>query len=386
MPTIQLRGMTWNHTRGYTPMAATAQRFCEMQIKPGIEITWEKRSLQEFADQPIDALAKAYDLLVIDHPWAGFAAASGVLVPLDEHLPAEYLADQAANSVGKSHESYAWGGHQWALAIDAATPVSAYRPDLLERAGEVVPRTWEEMISLGKRGLVCCPSIPLDTFCNFVNLCASMGAQLFADDQRVVARENGRAAMERLKELASVVPHRFFHLNPIGTLEAMSREDEFAYCPFTYGYSNYARPGFATHLVRFGGIVRIKSGQDPSTMLGGTGLAISSRCKQIDLAVSYARFVASPATQRGIYFQSGGQPGHRAAWVDDEVNRASSNYFRDTLPTLDRAFLRPRYAGFLGFQDRAGDPIHNWLREGGNVDRVLDTLDALYRTHRGDKR
>jgi len=360
--------------------------FARCRSKPGIEITWEKRSLQEFADQPIDALAKAYDLLVIDHPWAGFAAASGVLVPLDEHLPAEYLADQAANSVGKSHESYAWGGHQWALAIDAATPVSAYRPDLLERAGEVVPRTWEEMISLGKRGLVCCPSIPLDTFCNFVNLCASMGAQLFADDQRVVARENGRAAMERLKELASVVPHRFFHLNPIGTLEAMSREDEFAYCPFTYGYSNYARPGFATHLVRFGGIVRIKSGQDPSTMLGGTGLAISSRCKQIDLAVSYARFVASPATQRGIYFQSGGQPGHRAAWVDDEVNRASSNYFRDTLPTLDRAFLRPRYAGFLGFQDRAGDPIHNWLREGGNVDRVLDTLDALYRTHRGDKR
>jgi multiple sugar transport system substrate-binding protein len=68
--------------------------------------------------------------------------------------------------------------------------------------------------------------------------------------------------------------------------------------------------------------------------------------------------------------------------LDDEVNRTSSNYFRDTLPTLDRAFLRPRYAGYLGFQDRAGDPIWTWLREGGNVDGVLDTLDELYRTHR----
>jgi multiple sugar transport system substrate-binding protein len=28
---IRLTGITWNHTRGYTPMVATAQRFCEMR-------------------------------------------------------------------------------------------------------------------------------------------------------------------------------------------------------------------------------------------------------------------------------------------------------------------------------------------------------------------
>src|SRR5215471_950799 len=94
---IHLKGMTWNHTRGYTPMVATSQRFCEKRLIDDLSISWEKRSLQEFADQSIDALAKKYDLLVIDHPWVGHAAASGVLVPLDQHLPAEYVADQAAN-------------------------------------------------------------------------------------------------------------------------------------------------------------------------------------------------------------------------------------------------------------------------------------------------
>ena len=39
---IELRGITWNHTRGYLPMAATAQRFSEMH--PGVSIHWEKRS------------------------------------------------------------------------------------------------------------------------------------------------------------------------------------------------------------------------------------------------------------------------------------------------------------------------------------------------------
>src|SRR5205814_3663615 len=175
--------------------------------------------------------------------------------------------------------------------------------------------------------------IPLDTFCNLLNLCASAGEILFPDDEHVVGRAAGQRALARLKELASVVPAMFFELNPIRTLEVMSRDDEFAYCPFTYGYSNYARSGHAPKLVRFGDIIEVERGHAPSTMLGGTGLAISSRCKNLEIALSYAGFVAAPQTQRGIYFQSGGQPGHRSAWLNDAVNAASSNYFRDTLPT-----------------------------------------------------
>ena len=107
---IELRGITWCHTRGFTPMTATAQRFEE--LNPNVRISWDKRSLQAFADEPIDELAKRYDLLVIDHPWAGFAAKTGVIVPLNEWLSAEFLADLAKNSVGKSHESYGYQGKQ----------------------------------------------------------------------------------------------------------------------------------------------------------------------------------------------------------------------------------------------------------------------------------
>jgi len=95
---VRLRGMTWNHSRGYSPMVATAQRYGELHS--GFEITWEKRSLQEFADRPLGQLADRYDLLVIDHPWVGFAARTGWLLPLDEHLPAPFLDEQATQSVG----------------------------------------------------------------------------------------------------------------------------------------------------------------------------------------------------------------------------------------------------------------------------------------------
>ena len=138
-PGITLTGITWNHSRGYLPLIVTARRF--MELHSGITIEWSKRSLQQFADHPIERLADSFDLLIIDHPFVGYAAAHPVLLPLDEYLPAAFLDDQAAESVGVSHASYAYGGHQWALAVDAATPVSSFRQDLLDRHGILPPRT-----------------------------------------------------------------------------------------------------------------------------------------------------------------------------------------------------------------------------------------------------
>jgi multiple sugar transport system substrate-binding protein len=132
-------------------------------------------------------------------------------------------------------------------------------------------------------------------------------------------------------------------------------------------------------LLRFGGIVEVVPGVRPSTMLGGTGLAISSACKTPEIAANYARFVAAPSTQSGLFYQNGGQPGHRTAWLGGEVNASCSNFFADTLPTLDQAFVRPRYAGYLAFQDHAGDPIHEYLRLGGEPRKVLAILNRLYR-------
>src|ERR1700748_177154 len=115
---ITLRGITWNHTRGFLPKVATGQRLQE--LNPDIEIQWQTRSLQAFADFSIEQLAATFDLLVIDHPSIGEAATEGLFVPLDTVLPKAFLDDQAAQTVGSSHASYAYDGHHWALAIDAA--------------------------------------------------------------------------------------------------------------------------------------------------------------------------------------------------------------------------------------------------------------------------
>src|SRR5918997_2135146 len=150
MPPIELRGISWDHPRGHDCMVATANAYATLQ--PEVRIVWETRSLQDFADFPVQKLAETYDLLVIDHPFVGFAAADGCLLPLNEHIDAEVLADQAANSVGPSHRSYIYGGHQWALATDAAGHVSAYRPDLLAEIGRLAPHPGDRLaLAAGRR-------------------------------------------------------------------------------------------------------------------------------------------------------------------------------------------------------------------------------------------
>ncbi len=376
---IKLTGITWNHTRGYLPMVATAQRFSETH--PGVEIVWQKRSLQEFADFPIERLAQDFDLLVIDHPFSGFAAARPVLLPLDELLPSDFLVDQAAHSVGASHTSYHLGGHQWALAIDAATPVSAYRPDLLLTFGLELPDTWEALLDLARRKLVALPAIPIDSLMHFYMLCCGLGEDPFTEAGRVVSEDVGITALEHLRELVGLCVPECLQRNPIATYEALTAHDDLLYCPFAYGYSNYARLGYARKVLKFGGLVSFDRRRLRST-LGGTGLALSRSCQHVDLAVEYARFVASPDCQRGLYFTSGGQPGHRTAWEDPGVNSASNGFFADTLATLDQAYLRPRYDGYLHFQDEAGLIVHHYLKEGGDVRSVLSQIETLHHRSR----
>lgn len=373
---IELRGITWNHTRGYLPMVATAQRFSELH--PGVEIRWEKRSLQQFADWPIEKLAEVYDLLVIDHPFSGYAATHDVLLPLDTLLPASFLADQAAQSVGVSHASYSFGGHHWALAIDAATPVCGYRPDLLERAGASLPRNWDELMSLAGRGLVAIPAIGIDSLMNFYMLCDALGEQPFAGADAVVSASTGVQALEMLAALVQACDSACLGRNPIATWDHLAANGTAALCPFGYGYSNYARRGYAAHVLEFGPLIATPEGRPFRSTLGGAGLAISSRCAHVDEAVQYSLFTASPECQRGLYFDSGGQPGHRQAWNDETVNQRCGDYFARTLQTLDEAWLRPRYSGYLHFQDKASLTVHAFLRGTAGARDTLLEMNRLY--------
>jgi multiple sugar transport system substrate-binding protein len=373
-----LRGIAWNHTRGFVSVVACAQRFEELH--PDVAIIWEKRSLQAFADASLADLAAAYDLIVMDHPHTALAATEGLLLPYEEWLPAEFLADQAENPVGGSHKSYRFQGRQWTLATDAATPVATWRPDLMERHGLALPETWQDVLESARRGFVTVSAFPIDMLMHSYTFCAALGHTPFSTDDAVAPDDVLADALAELRKLVALCDPACLERNPIRTAEWMSQADDprAAYCPFSYGYSNYSRPRYAKHLLKAGGLVTFNNQRLRST-LGGAGVAVSSMGKHPRAAMDFAQFIASPEVQKGIYFQSGGQPGHRAAWLDDSVNAGSTNFFRDTLQTLDEALLRPQFPGYMSFQDAASPVAHECIAGKTKPTDAARELNRLYR-------
>ncbi len=373
-----LRGITWDHSRGYTSIVAASQRFEE--ISKEVTITWEKRSLQEFADAPIEKLSEQYDLLIIDHPWAGFAAKHGILLPLQEYIEDDYLRDQKNNSVGPSYESYRFDTFLSALPIDAATPIAIYRPDYFENTGEKVPETFEEVIDMAKKGRVIYAGIPINLLMDFYMFGITAGKTMFTEEE-AISKTDGSELLEEMRRLASLCPKEIFDWDPIAVHEAMAAGDAYSYCPFVYGYTNYSRRGYAANILKACDVVSYQ-GVHFKTVLGGTGLAVSSACKEKELAVEFTKYAASPLIQSTLFFDNGGQPGHRAAWLDEECNRRSLNFFKDTLRTLDESYLRPRHSGYLHFQDHAGAYVREYIMNGGNPETTIEHLNRLYRESR----
>jgi multiple sugar transport system substrate-binding protein len=377
MAEIVLNGITWAHSRGITPLLAAAQRFSELY--PGITIHWKKRSLQEFADFPLEKLTDHYDLLIIDHPWVGCAAATGAVIPLDEYLPAAYLDDQAGNSTGESHESYRYEKHQWALAIDAATPAASYREDLFIKNNTPVPQTWNDVLQLAQQGKLAIPAIPIDLLMNFYMFCIAQGETPFVQNEQVVSSETGMKAMESMRSLYSLIDKQFFSCNPIAVAELMSTTDDYWYCPFAYCYSNYTRNGFAKKLLTYTDLVTFNKGERLRSTIGGTGIAVSSSSRHKEIAVRFSSWICSGEIQKTLYVQHGGQPGHRSAWLDEQANVLTNQFLRNILPTMDRGYMRPRYNGYLHFQDHAGQPLQDYLLGKTSAAFALEDMNRIYR-------
>lgn len=370
MAGIRLRGMTWDHPRGYDPLVACSALYKD---RNGVEITWEKRSLQDFESFPVEELARRYDLIVIDHPHAGQVSREGCLYPLDQPGFSAERRAMLAGSVGLSYHSYVFDGRLWALPLDAATQVQAWRPDLLDSA----PEAWGEVIALARTGKVVLPLRAPHSLMCVMTLAANLGWRPGGNGEDFLPRAVGEAVIGQLAELADHLDERCFSLDPIAALDLLADSDDLACCPLVYGYVSYAHVGFRANRLAFADIPCLGSSGPLGSVLGGTGLAVSARSAQHEAALKFAYWVTSGEVQRGPYAAAGGQPGHGAAWLDTAVDQAANGFYSQTRATLEGAMMRPRHDGYMAFQDKAARCIVDGLLAKAPARRIVEDVNGI---------
>ena len=370
---IKLKGITWDHARGYDPLIAASELYYK---EKGIQVDWQKRSLTNFGDQSLEALSKQFDLIIMDHPHVGVAEASQCLLPLNDLLPANILNELKISSAGPSFESYHYHEKQWALPIDAAMQCASYRADLM--VNDSLPNTWEEVFALAKTlaskklyiGMALCPT---DCLCSFLSLTAQFGSPIRENNELLVEPSIGLKALTMLRTMCDVFHPKALDWNPIALYDYMAEQNDIAYSPLAFCYTNYSRAGFRKNILKYHTAPEINN-----AVLGGAGIAITSSCSNVQEAANYAAWICSDVVQSTIYVNAQGQPGNKMAWENKQANVITNNFFSNTMPSLTNTYLRPRYQGWPKFQTFIGETIHAYLLHDTAPELVLEKLQAAY--------
>ena len=370
---ITLKGMTWDHSRGFDPMIATSKKFQELHNNK-VSINWDKRPLQAFADKPIEEMTDDYDMIVIDYPHVGEVASKGLLQNLDLPQYEIQIEKLKIQSVGKSHQSYFIDNKQWALAIDAASQTACYRDDLIGS----YPLNWNALIGLAKNNRVLWPLKPVHAISSFYSIYNNLTQELIPEQKNFIDKNFGVKTLDMMKAVSNELIKDCLTMDPIQTAELMTETNDFYYCPYIYGFSNYSRKNYRKNILKYIDVMNL-SGKGPAgTHLGGTGIAISNVSKNKDLAIEYAFWIASAECQKSLFYESGGQPGNSVAWEDEKINLETSDFFKATRKTLELAWVRPRHNGYMEFQDKSGDLINEYLQSNISAESICEKLSDMY--------
>ena len=371
---ITLKGITWDHARGYDPLIAASELYFK---EKGIQVEWQKRSLTNFGDQSLEELSKQFDLIIMDHPHVGVAEASQCLLPLNDLVDSNILNAMKSSSAGPSFESYNYHNKQWALPIDAAMQCASYRADLMQN--ESLPTSWEEVFDLAKTlatkklyiGMALCPT---DCLCSFLSLTAQMGSPIKENNELLVEPSIGIKALSMLRSMRDAFHPKALDWNPIALYDYMAEQNDIAYSPLAFCYTNYSRIGFRKNILNYHTAPEINN-----AVLGGAGIAITSSCSNVHEAANYAAWICSDDVQSNIYVNAQGQPGNKIAWENKQANALTNNFFASTMPSLTNAYVRPRYQGWPKFQTFLGETIHAYLLHDTVPALVLEKLQTAYR-------
>jgi multiple sugar transport system substrate-binding protein len=180
------------------------------------------------------------------------------------------------------------------------------------------------------------------------------------DEPFAVDRAGFIDAYEAVRELFGYCHADCLDFNDIDLHEAMVARNDIAYTPCVYGYGTYGEADYS-HRLGFADFAGRVAPFHAGSVLGGTGLAVSRRSGHKAEALAFVRFTATD-TGQALIQSAHGQPGLANLWTAGEADTRFNGFFTAARRSIEAAWIRPRFRGYIDFQAGFGALVADGLR------------------------
>jgi len=307
----------------------------------------------------------------------------------------EVATDIAEQNFPSIIESQTVDGKLVALPLFTDAPALFYRKDLLEKHGEDVPETWEELTETAKRiqdaersegnkelwGYVWQANAYEGLTCNALELIKSYGGGQIVEPDGSISVNNEKAAAAL--NLAATWPG---NISPEGVLAYKEEEARGVWqtgnavfmrnWPYAYHLGNGADSEVAGKF----SVAPLPSGEKGGTSaatLGGWNVAVSKYSERQEAAISLATYLAGPEAQKRRALLASNLPTLEALYDDAEIAEQ-----QPIIPQWKEVFMQavprpsaPTKSAYNEVSSKFWNAVHNTLSGKATAEENLEILE-----------
>jgi len=305
----------------------------------------------------------AYDVIMIDDPWAPEFMARGWLADLDA-LGGGVDEDHVAPARDVSRHPYAEGPH-YAVPFVGNVMLFAYNEAMFEKHGLPAPTSWTEVLEAARTIDAAEPEVTGAVFrgrkanpivTGFLPILWSHGGEIVdAEGRAALDSEASVTALEFFLQLAEFAPEGVVNYNATEVRDAlmqgataMSIEVWPGWVPSLDDPAVSQVVGDVTITVAPGEV------EGPAPMLGAWLVAIPETSENKELARRFIDFLTSAEMQKRLALEVGTPPTRESVYADPEVV-AAYRWFPAQVAALKEAEPRPRIAEWARVETILGD-------------------------------
>ena len=361
-------------------------------------VSMPESTTDQFGQYKLWLAAQSSDIDVyrLDVIWAPQVASH--FVDLKDHV-----ADIEDQYVAAAIESQMVDGKLVGLPMFLGAPALYYRTDLLEKYGEKVPSTWQEMTATAKKimeaeraagnadmqGFVFQGAAYEGLTCNAQEWINSFGGGRIVEADGSIAINNPKAA-EALTLAASWIGD----VSPEGVLNykeedargvfqsgnaVFMRNWNYAYA-LAAGEDSAVKDSFAVTTLPSGG-----EGLASAATLGGSHLGVAKYSEHQEEAIELVKFLNNYENQKERAIITSRPPTLNAVYGDEEVGQ-KQEFIPLWKPVVDNALARPSAATKRNYNEVSAEfwtAVHDTLSGNGTAEENLGKLEAKLKRLKG---